>query len=173
MILDKIQKYGFMVLSAALGALLLAQTVRLHGSQLAEAKAITTLANERAESNATALAKQERVRNAERSLFNDSSESRKQINDQVRVLSARNASLLERVRLAEERSSTGRANLPSTASTTGTGQAGTGDSGAELLGSLGTADVQEASRADLIRLHLASCYRDYDRARETLSGLSK
>lgn len=62
MILDKIKAYGLQALCLALLALLLAQTLRLHGEQLAHGKLKTQVA-EQAQAQATVALKAER-RNA-------------------------------------------------------------------------------------------------------------
>lgn len=103
-------------------------------------------------------------RQAEQHLQAVADDERAKANEQINAVSRRADSLAVRVRNAEAAAATAR--LVSTSTQTAcAGQAATGDSGAELLGSLGSADVLEAERADKIRIALGACYATYDAAR--------
>lgn len=168
---DKIMKYGWMALAILAITLLVGQSWRLHVSQLAEAKAITTLANERAaaaQANTTQIGA---IRKIENSMEVTASETRKTTNAQVSSLNVRSDSLLQRVRNAAV--SAKPAEVPSTSAVAGDGQAAGRDPQPELLGQFGEEDVREAKRGDTIRLHLQACYALYDRAQEALNKLGK
>lgn len=168
MIYDKIKAYGFQALSLVLLVLLATQTFRLHYAELREAKAITTLANERASSAEALVASQEETRIAENALSANAAETRKVTNDQVRTLTTQRDVLIKRVRVAEANAATATLVSKVTAATSDRA-APQGNHGGELLSTIGEQDVDEAIRADTIRLHLVACYRQYDQARETLS----
>lgn len=169
MIFDKLKAYGWMAVAIAATSALGVQTFRLHVSQLSEAKAISTLANERAVA-ADGRAKQvDTFRKSELLLVTESFETRKVTHEKVSNLAVRNDALLQRVRNAESTKLV--VDMPSTTTAPTDGEAVSGILKPELLGSFGEEDVREASRADTIRLHLEACYRDYDRAAETLKAL--
>jgi hypothetical protein len=175
---DKLKAYGWQAAALVLAVLLLGQTFRLHTAQLEtahvearEAKAAQAYADERAKAALQFAAKSEANRKAETNLNKQAAATRQKTNEKIAALDARAGDLLERVRRAEARASG--ADVPGSSPAAGDRQAGPGGDGAELLGSLGTADVQEAKRADTIRLHLAACYADYDRAQAALEALNK
>ena len=97
--------------------------------------------NRQAEQHLQALADQERLK----------------ANEKIATISLRADSLAVRVRNAEAAAATARL-VSATTQTACAGQAAPGDSGAELLRPLGSADVLEAERADKIRIALGSCY---------------
>ena len=103
-------------------------------------------------------------RQAEQHLQAVADEERVKANEQITIASRRADDLLGRVRHAEANAATAR--LVSAATKTAcNGQAAAGGDGAELLGSLGSADVLEAQRADKIRIALGACYAQHDAAR--------
>lgn len=103
-------------------------------------------------------------RQAEQHLQAVADEERAKSNEQITAVSRRADSLAVRVRNAEAAAATAR--LVSRAHQAAcAGQAAAGSDGAELLGSLGSADVLEAERADKIRIALGACYAQYDAAR--------
>lgn len=112
-----------------------------------------------------------KARSAEAKLTQGAAETRKNTHEKTRTVDARSRDLLEWVRRAEEAKRN--LELPATSATAGLGSTPTGNPGTQLLGSLGTADVEEARRADIIRLHLESCYANYARAEETLKGMKQ
>lgn len=103
-------------------------------------------------------------RQAEQHLQATADQERAKANEQIATVSRRADSLAVRVRNAEAAAATAR--LVSRAHQAAcAGQAAAGDSGAELLRPLGSADVLEAERADKIRIALGACYAQYDAAR--------
>lgn len=118
---------------------------RLHAQ---EQLALVMQNNRQAEQHLQAVADQERIK----------------ANEQISNASRRADSLAVRVRNAEAAAATAR--LVSRAHQAAcAGQAAAGSDGAELLGSLGSADVLEAQRADKIRIALGACHAQYDAAR--------
>lgn len=176
--LDKLKANFWMLAVAVVTTLLLLQSWRLHTSQLETAAVQVTLSTERSAWSeertkaATKLATlQGKLRTAEGVLEKQASDNRKATNDKVRDLTVRNDSLLERVRNAER--ATAASDMSGTITVAGNGQVAGGSAGKELLGWLGEEDVREAQRADVIRLHLAACYADYDRAKAALEALNQ
>ena len=102
-------------------------------------------------------------RQAEQHLQAVADEERAKADEQINVVSRRADSLAIRVRNAEAAAATARL-VSRTNQAACTGQAAGGGDGAELLGSLGSADVLEAQRADKIRIALGACYAQYDAA---------
>lgn len=118
---------------------------RLHAQ---EQLALVVQNNRQAEQHLQAVADQERI-NA---------------NEKISNASRRADSLAVRVRNAEAAAATAKL-VSATTKTTCSGQAAAGSDGAELLRPLGIEDVQEAERADKIRISLGACYAQYDAAR--------
>lgn len=165
--MDTIKAYLFQGLCLVLLVLVGVQTWRLHNAQLEELEAKTTLSNERAAA-AVALAKQEQEhRDKERSLQASANQSRKETNEALSLSNARRDDLLKRLRNSK---ATDNRCVSEATTTTSTADARSSDAGGELPGSLGEEDVQEASRADIIRLELISCYRQYEDARKALES---
>lgn len=104
--------------------------------------------NRQAEQHLQAVADQERIK----------------ANEQINTASRRADSLAIRVRSAEAAAATSRL-VSSTTQTSCVGQAAARSDVSELLNSLGIEDVQEAERADKIRIALGACYARYDAAR--------
>lgn len=168
MILGQLKAYGWMAAAIALAVLLGTQTWRLHLAQLEVAATTTQLANERAAAAVELAEAQAAARNTETKMNTVAAETRKETHDQVRTLTTQRNALLDRVRRAEARAAA--AQLPQASATACSGAPASGDHGSELLATIGTADVEEANRADTLRLHLLACYRQYDAAREALSA---
>jgi hypothetical protein len=156
--------------AAGLAVLLGLQTWRLHTAQLETATAVTTLATERANASAATAKATTEVRSTEVGLQAGAPETRKETNDQVRSLAAQRDALLRRLRIAEDNLATARL-VSSTTAAASDRQAPAGSDAAGIPGPIGEEDVAEAERADVIRLHLAACYAQYDRAQEALKGL--
>lgn len=168
MILTQIKAYGWMALSIFFGTLLASQTVRLHFSQLAEAKAVLTLAQAQNAATEARNTLNTEAREKEKDLNTSAADTRKDTNDSVRKLTTQRDDLVKRLRYAEANAAT--ANLISkTTRVTCDGEATSRDSGTQLPNTLGAEDVDEALRADTIREHLKACYTQYDKARQTLS----
>lgn len=166
MFLDKLKAYGLMVLAIALAVLLGLQTWRLHTAQITLADNLVSIANVRTKAATDLATAQSEHRETEQALNISAAQTRKTTDDQVLVLNSQRTSLLDRVRLAEARAATTK--LPQIGTSPRDGSVtGRGD-GAEFLGSFGTADVEEGTRAETIRLHLKACYTDYSRLAEAL-----
>lgn len=166
MIFDKLKAYGFQALSLVLLVLLGIQSFRLSSSELESAAAKAEFAQVQKEqalklANATAAA-----RSAEAGLQASAAQTRKQTNDQVLSLSSQRDALLERLRLAQARLADPA--LSGTAAAAGPGEGVPGAAGTLVPAALGAADVREAERAETLRLHLASCYAQYERAQAAL-----
>jgi hypothetical protein len=168
--LDKLKAHAWMFTAAALAALLLWQTTRLWGAeiqisqlQLQHAQTIAKQSQDLAKAQAAA-------RSAEAGLQAGAAGIRKETNDQVHSLAAHRDALVRRLRVAESNLATARLVSETTAAARA-GQAAGGGGRPELPASIGEEDVAEAERADVIRLHLAACYAQYDRAQEALKGL--
>ena len=169
--IDKIKAYGWMALSVAALSLLAVQTWRLHTAQLDTATAVTTLANERAIASEARSTQNTDFRKTEIALSNFDSQTRKNTNEQVRIVAAQRDTLLNRVRIAEASAKSG--GLSCSTTTSDDGASTSRRDKPELLAQIGTADVLEAERADVIRLHLEACYTQYNRAQEALKEFNK
>lgn len=118
---------------------------------------------------ATALAVgHETVREIESSLNEVVVETKKELSNEIDRSTAERNALLKRVRLAEASAATTDLGLPQTSSASCNGTGIKRPAGTELLATLGEEDVEEAHRGDVLRSHLASCYRQYDEARKAL-----
>ena len=120
-----------------------------------------------AKSARTSLNAQVEVRSTETELSNTAADIRKTTNEKINSLTSERDTLLHRVRSAE--ATARKLQLSKATSTGANGQASEGSAGTELLATIGEQDVEEANRADTIRLHLEACYRQYDGAKEALS----
>lgn len=109
------------------------------------------------------IAAQEKVRQAEHKLAENTAKSREEIRKYEKAISDQRAGLLTRLRAAEERAR--RAGMSKASTASGNGEVVSGDVGAEFPGTIGPEHVEEAYRADLIRKHLIECYVQYDAAR--------
>lgn len=166
--IETAKAYLGLILSTVFGVLLALQTVRLDGAQTDLAKAKEVLEQEHAVAAAALTVSTIAARETELGLGVSAAATRKETNDQVQALSRQRDDLLQRVRIAESKAAT--AALVSKATAVAyTGPAARVGDPAELLGTLGSADVEEATRAETIRLHLAACYRQYEQARQALS----
>lgn len=166
--IDNAKAYLGLFLSLVFGVLLALQTVRLDLTQKDLAKVSEALAQEHAVAQAALTVSTIAARETELGLGVSAASTRKETNDQVEALSRQRDDLLKRLRNAESKAATAALVSKATAASCAGPAARVGDS-AELPATLGQADVEEASRADTIRLHLAACYRQYDEARKALS----
>lgn len=167
--ITKLKLYAWFGTVLVLGGLLAYQTLRLHDAQLELGRAdVAAAAQQQAASEALAVAEQA-ARAKESQLQTEIDDLRGHSNAQITTLLAQRDALLARVRTAEARARAA-VPVPSTRSDTEARATPSGDSGAELLGSLGSADVEEAARADLIRTHLLTCYRQYEAVRHALES---
>jgi len=165
---DAIKEYLGIALLVVIGGLLVAQTMRLHKSQLEVAGLELEIASERAATAIAVAAAIESVRKTEQDLGLSSAVTRKETNEAIRNLTAQRDSLLRRLLNAEANGATS-SPMPKASAAASTGGATQGSDGTQLPGTIGSEDVEEALRADTIRLQLAACYRQYNKAREALS----
>lgn len=164
--IDAIKAYAFQGICVILLVLLGVQTWRLHGSQLEVAKLNVTISKER-EDAALALQKAEkRARDTEQSMQASAEQTRKDANHAVSVAGNERNDLLKRLRVAESKLKS--VQLSESPAASSNGASLKRDAGAELPATLGEADVEEAYRADVLRIELQSCYKQYDDAREAL-----
>lgn len=168
MILTTVKTYALQALFVGLVVMLGTQTWRLHNAQLASAEAKVALSEYKA-TTATALAAgHETAREIESSLNEVVVETKKELTNEINRATAERNALLKRVRFAEANAAAERAlSKTSPASCNGTGLKR--PAGTEFLATIGEEDVEEAYRGDVLRAHLASCYRQYNKARDALS----
>lgn len=113
-----------------------------------------------------------RAREAESNLARLQAYITKDINEKVRSLTSQRDNLQRRLRMAEELAKQRAASeMSCSAGNPANGEASTGDPGAELPATIGETDVDEALRADVIRLHLVACYAKYDAVQSALDKL--
>lgn len=163
-----IKAYLAVALATVFGGLLIVQTVRLHGAQLEVAELQVEIESEKATAAQALAVSTIEARETEIALGSKAADTRKETNEQIRNLTVQRDALLKRVLNAELEAASA-AVVSKATSAAIAGRAPKGSDGAELLGSLGQADVEEALRADTIRLHLAACYRQYAEAKKALS----
>jgi hypothetical protein len=108
---------------------------------------------------------QARIRDLESSLTTTAATIRKETNAELVSIAAQRDALATRVRLAEAR-----ARLPSTPAGPPDAAAGPINPEPLVLATIGTADVDEAHRADTIRLELMACYAQYARVEAAFNG---
>lgn len=163
-----IKTYLAVALATLFGGLLIVQTVRLHGAQLDVAELRVELESEKATAANALAVSTIAARETEVGLGSKAADTRKETNDQIRNITAQRDALLRRVLNAELEAAAAAVVSKATAASF-PGRVAQGSDGAELFGSLGQEDVEEALRADTIRLQLAACYRQYNEAKKALS----
>lgn len=163
-----IKAYLAVALATVFGGLLIVQTVRLHGAQLEVAELQVEIESEKATAAHALAVSTIEARETEIALGSKASDTRKETNEQIRNLTVQRDALLKRV-LNAELNAAAAAVVSKATSTPISGRASKGSDGGELPGSLGQEDVEEALRADTIRLQLAACYRQYEAAKKALS----
>ena len=166
--IDAIKEYIWIALLIATGGLLVAQTMRFHTSQLEMAKLELGIANARAETAIAVEAASASVRKTEQGLNQSSATTRKETNEAIRNLTVQRDSLLRRLLNAEANGASS-APLPKASAATDAGGVAQASPRTEFLGKIGSEDVEEALRADTIRLQLVACYRQYNEVRKALS----
>lgn len=102
---------------------------------------------------------QARMRAEEQELAVAAAEIRRKTNEEIHTYIRQRDALADRVRLAEAR-----ARVPSTPAAPSDAAVALVGPRPELLGTIGVADVDEAFRADQIRLELIACYAQYAKA---------
>jgi len=148
------------------------QLLQLKNARIEVAETKQALSDERSRAAAKLADAQAEIRQAEQKINSSVLEVRRETNEKVLSLVAQRNDLLKRVRLAEARVATN-ALVPRTTADSGTRETPSGDNQPELLGSIGTKDVEEAGRADLIRNQLIACYKQYDSVFEALNTSGK
>lgn len=132
------------------------------------------LSDERAASAANLSKAQGEARTVEQNLQKKADLERKERDEKINSLSTEHAALSKRVRDAEARAkhlASDLYGLSRTTQGTGTGGIVPGDSGTVLLATIGQEDVDEASRADTIRVSLQSCYASYREVRDKINRM--
>ena len=153
----------------ALCALLGVQTVRLSSEQSAHAKTVAAYAQAKAKAAEELARATTEARQKEQALQAKANQDRRESDETIEALTRqRNALRAERLR----NQAASAAQLPATTEPARAAQAGPKPDGAELSGSTGSAEEDEALRADIIRIELNSCYRSYDRAIRVLNHAS-
>ena len=164
----KIRSVVLLVL--AIGILCLASYViwnfiQVH-KELASAK--KELANYRQAAITQSLIKQTETRDKEYALAWESAQRRTQTNEATKALHDHVAVLQQRLRNAEARSITV-VRVPVTPTITGPSTIARQPDQPVVLATIGSEDVDEAHRADTIRIEYLACKSQYDAVREELS----
>ena len=153
------------VLCLVLTAFLLIQTGKLHNAERRADNAELTLSKER-ESAATQLAQLvQKARETEQSLTRQAEQIKEETHAQITALDARADALARRLRDAAATSRL----VPTTPAVASDGEAAAVCDGGGLSERAGTDLVGLVTRAEKIRLQLASCEAQYDGARAALS----
>jgi hypothetical protein len=123
--------------------------------------------------SAEVIKAQKKLRDIEAQLVRETTTIRKQTDEKVHSLIAQRDALLRRLRLAELAQASG-GKLPELscpAPAAALDQVAPGAGATELPRPLGEQDVDEALRADTLRLHLLACYVQYERAEDALKAV--
>ena len=151
------------------------QTYRLHGAEMSALRASNDLANGQAAwADERAIAAEKLVqataknRETEQQLTAQAEKAEHEKQTQIAAVSARADDLRRRLRNAEASAATARLVSKASAVASTSEVAGV-DHFPVLFGPLGEQLVSEAERADRVRLQLASCEAQYERARGALS----
>jgi 2-methylaconitate cis-trans-isomerase PrpF len=166
------------IIKAATAVLVVVMTAAAIGiptwrlQQEREAHAITKLEFEtlRAESAQRIADAEAAARAAESKLRSSTHQIREKTNAQVRDLAVERDALAQRLRVAEARLAAASGAVSGSPGAPADGASASGGDGAELPAPIGAADVDEAYRADVIRLNLLACYEQYEQARKTLGA---
>lgn len=169
MITDKLKATACAVIAVLCMLITLYQTSRLVSIKTEFQKAQLEWQTERTEL-ATQLAKEQaKVRTAEQKLQTDVDNARKETRDEINKLNTDRDALIKRLRQSQRGIIIGSAGVSGSAQAAGDGKAAGLDVATELLATLGEEDVDEASRADTIRIALNACYRQYEAARAVIN----
>lgn len=123
--------------------------------------ALKASAEGRARSEAEARLKEQAIRN-EFDLY------KQETNEEISNVNARASALIERVRYYQSNQAGSTSGTNQTNSDTEAGQSTSGYVEPFVLGQIGREDVEEASRADHIRLKYIQCYDSYEFVRKQL-----
>lgn len=157
----KLKDWIFGIVVVILFLLLMKQTNELHSVDKARDTAVTELANYRIEAGKELQKKTDIYRQNEQKLQADASDVRKETNEAIQTVGTHRDVILKRLRTAEANLATARL-MSRTSSDSSNGTVASGDTGTGLLATIGAEDVDEATRAETIRLHLKACYARYD-----------
>lgn len=169
--MDKVLKYLAVTLFLLTAGIAIVQTVRLHTAELDKADAEIALATARQQAADKRTQYQAQVRQVDNSLQASADQTREQINEATQSIAAQRDALLERVRLAEAAKRQLLAAVSKATSAPSDAEAVPVGSGTQLLATIGSADVDEAARAERVRVALVGCYKDYETARAELALL--
>ena len=137
---------------------------KLAESRLEAAKSSEAYAEERTRAAEKLADLQTKYRNMESSLQRESNRYKEEKNEAISIATKQRNDLLKRLRIAEAnaRSRSATSNMSSSTGDSSNGEATRGSHIEELPQRIGAEDVAEAERAEVIRLNLLSCYRQYD-----------
>lgn len=151
---------ALIAVAIALAALLGLQTVRLANEQAAHSKTDAACKESKRVAAEELAAATTEARQKERALQTQANLDRREADEAIKgLVDARN--MLRAIRL---RNKADAAKLPTAPEPAGTAQTTPEPDRAELSGATGSAEEDEALRADIIRVELQSCYRAYERA---------
>lgn len=118
------------------------------------------------------VASEKKLREMEADLARQAASLRESTDEKLRVLAAQRDDVARRLRIAEAARSGGQREpgVSGSAADPSAGSLAFGSSVSQLPGSIGEPDVDEAYRADVLRLHLLACYSQYQRVEEALGA---
>lgn len=137
----------------------------IYGNSHGKAKVTQQWDKEKKQIAEAVAAELERVRAKETKIQATADKQRKAKNEELRIVTARSAAIIDGLRKRPERGD--RAEVPQSA---GTGQTTNGCTASELFRQDAEYFVREAARAERIRVELLSCYASMDMIRETMNG---
>lgn len=123
--------------------------------------ALEASAKERARSEAEARLKEQAIRN-EYDLY------KQETNEEISNVNARASTLIERLRYYQSNQTGSTSGAGQTSTDTEARESSSGDAEPIILGQIGREDVEEAARADHIRLMYMQCFDTYEFVRKEL-----
>ncbi len=180
-ILSLVPRWVWAALVAALAATSCKLTIDLGSVKLELEKAKVAMAEQeaayesaRANAAETLAAAQARARQAEQDTIKVAATIREESNAQILAANAVADSLRERVRNARAEAFTrtySAAVMPRSTTVAAAPETPVVSDEPVVLGTIGEQDVDEAERAETIRVELLGCYRQYDEARSRLEAM--
>lgn len=157
----------FLALISSLG-LLVWQTIRI--ANLKTDLATTIASNEIERTNAyTQLAiANGKLRQKEQETNEATANIQREANEMVHTIASQRDDLIRRLRIAEAKLATDTL-VSRTTKDSNVTEAGSRDNESLIPATIGVEDVEEASRADVIRTHLLACYQQYEAIKEAYS----
>lgn len=178
MIFDSLKAYsaiiaaGVLAVALVITGLMLAKERIEHASTVHEfALAKVGWANERVVAATNLANATTKARETEQQLTAQAAQTEATKNEQINALTGRAAALLVRVRNAEGSAATSKL-LPGATAIAANAEAQSGDNFSGFPERVGSDLVSLASRAEAVRLQLASCEKQYDAARVALGGVA-